>query len=250
MATVQTLTRDAASFIDDAFRLIGKLRIGEALEAAEQAQALEILQVLMADIQADSSTPHKRALVQVPLVAGQGMYEINTTYFVIDVHHVQYVETGGSNVDRPLTRMSEGMYRQWPQKAQQGSVSQYWYDRSPVSSLYTQAATDATPDATKLYIISTPTAQAVANGAQLNINASVRYAVPTLVTDAMDIPQEWYRAFLYRFAVELDMNFGGGAPEMIYPMATELWETAMANARPDTVEFVYDLDTNLDYEHG
>lgn len=73
-------------------------------------------------------------LVEVPLVAGQSTYAVpGSTIMVLDAY-----TTTSSNIDRVIMPISRTEYASYPNKAQQGFPTSYWYDRltSPTLTLW------------------------------------------------------------------------------------------------------------------
>lgn len=73
-------------------------------------------------------------LVEVPLVAGQTTYAVEgNTIMVLDA----YTTTSGG-IDRVIMPISRTEYASYPNKAQQGFPTSYWYDRlvSPTITLW------------------------------------------------------------------------------------------------------------------
>jgi len=235
MATVRTLARDAAYIINGSFRLLKKLRAGDTLEVEEETQALEILQDMMRAWEVDDTPLFKKESLRVTLVASQGMYELNTLGNVRDVHHAQYVDNVGG--DFPLDLMPGRTYLDFPVKDTEGVPTQYWFDRSPSSYLPSEPATDASPQAAKLYLWPKPYVAVVANGGVVDLQVSVPFAVPTLTTDPLDVPESWYKALRYCLAAELWEEYGGND---IRGQAREMWEDILDDYRPAFVDFEMD----------
>ena len=73
-------------------------------------------------------------LVEVPLVQGQTTYAVDgNTIMVLDAY-----TTTGSGIDRVIMPISRTEYASYPNKAQQGFPTSYWYDRlvSPTMTLW------------------------------------------------------------------------------------------------------------------
>ena len=234
MATTNQLTRDAEYLIYRAFRLLKKVRPGDTMEADELTGALEVLQDMMRNWQNGDTPTHKRTAITVALVAGQGMYELNSLGRVRDVHHARLVYT--DNFEIQLTTMNAVDYLSMPTKETNGVPSQYWFDRSPSSHIIAEPASDTSADAAKIYLWPRPDTTVVANGGLLQLRVSVPYEVPTLLTDPMDIPQEWYEAVAYCLAKELYTEYGGNAD--VIPLAMQKWQDVLDGDRPSYVEIV------------
>lgn len=236
MATTQSLIQPASYFIYRAFRVLKHISPNETLEPFEIADALEVLQDMMRDWQVGDTPLHKRVTVDIPLLQGVEMYETGrgSVYNALDIHNVRYV-SGVQNYSHQLNIMDEVTYLGFPNKTQQGTPAQYHFSRTP-GALGAAIPTDLTNDATKLYIWPTATAQDVANGAVLRCLISQPYAIPQLETDAMDIPQEWYRAVVYKLAAELFDEYGGN--DIVIPKAAELWAKVLDDFRPAYIDIV------------
>lgn len=73
-------------------------------------------------------------LIEVPLVAGQTTYAVDgNTVMILDAY-----TTTGSGIDRVIMPVSRTEYASYPNKAQQGFPTSYWYDRliSPTITLW------------------------------------------------------------------------------------------------------------------
>lgn len=73
-------------------------------------------------------------LIEVPLVAGQATYAVDgNTVMILDAY-----TTTGSGIDRVIMPVSRTEYASYPNKAQQGFPTSYWYDRliSPTITLW------------------------------------------------------------------------------------------------------------------
>jgi hypothetical protein len=73
-------------------------------------------------------------LVTVPLIEGQGTYAVDgNTIMVLDAY-----TTTGSGIDRVIMPISRTEYASYPNKAQQGFPTSYWFDRliSPTITLW------------------------------------------------------------------------------------------------------------------
>lgn len=235
MATVRTLARDAQYVINRSFRILKKLRAGDTLEADETAQALEVLQDMMRGWEVGDTPLFKMETLQVTLVASQGLYELSTLGNVRDVHHAQYVDNVGG--DYPLDLMAGRTYLDFPAKDTLGNPTQYWFDRSPSSYLPSEPATDTSPQAAKLYLWTKPSANVVANGGVVNLRVSVPFAVPTLVTDEMDVPEAWYDTVCYCLAAKLWEEYGGND---VRNQAAAMWNEVLDDYRPAFVDFQMD----------
>lgn len=73
-------------------------------------------------------------LIEVPLVQGKSTYAVNSnTVMVLDAY-----TTTGSGIDRVIMPISRTEYASYPNKAQQGFPTSYWFDRlvSPTITLW------------------------------------------------------------------------------------------------------------------
>ena len=246
MATTQDLTRTAEYYINRALRVLRKLSAGETPEPEEQADALEVCQEMMRGWEKPDAALHRQIAIDLPLRAGIGFYELTvddaatgyTGQRVLDIHHVQYVESTSSTyvTEYPLTRIDGDTYRQFPNKTTEGSPSQYWFDRSPTSYVTGQPATDLTPDAANLYVWPAASTALQNNGGFLRLAVSVPYKVPQALTDVVDIPQEWSQAFVYKLASDLYDEYGGNAD--VVPKAQVLWDEVLEGNRPAYIDLI------------
>lgn len=234
MANTNNLTKDAEYFIYRAFGKLKKIRSGDTLETEEVYGALETIQDMMRGWQNGDRPTFKKTGLSITLTAGKGMYELNTLARVRDVHHARIVASNGMEVQ--LTPMNGDEYLSMPAKDTTGMPSQYWFDRSPYSHLPSETATDTSPDAAKIYLWPKADASLVSMSAKLHMRVSVPYLIPTALEDVLDIPQEWYDAFIYCLAAELYSEYGGNSD--VIPLSREKWEAVREADRPSYIDII------------
>lgn len=143
--------------------------------------------------------------VTTPLVAGNPTYSVDpATVVILDA----YVSSGSPEIDRVILPISRTEYASYPNKAQEGYPTTYWFDRTltPLVTLWP-----------------------VPDGSQTNL---VYYAVlriqDTNMTGAqqVDIPPIWLEAFAYGLAQRLAVIWAPEKAMALKPLADEAYEIA------------------------
>lgn len=151
--------------------------------------------------------------VEVPLVAGQGTYSVDSnTVVMLDA----YITVGGS--DRIIMPISRTEYASYPNKAQEGQPTVFWFDRllSPTVTLWP-----------------------VPDGSQ----TSMSYYRVRRIQDAnlagseqMDVPYLWLEAMIYGLAFRLAQIWAPEKVAEMKPMADEAYQIA-ASQNVETSSF-------------
>lgn len=144
-------------------------------------------------------------LVTVPLVQGTSTYSVDpSTVVMLDA----YIEYGSPPIDRIITPISRTEYASYPNKAQQGFPTSFWFDRllSPTVTIWP-----------------------VPDGSQ----TSLKYYRAVQVQDAnlsgaqsLDVPYLWMEAFAYGLAERLAMVWAPDKLPLIKPAADEAYDIA------------------------
>lgn len=146
-------------------------------------------------------------LVTVPLVAGVSTYGVDaSTVVMLDA----YIEYGSPAIDRIILPISRTEYASYPNKAQQGFPTTFWFDRllSPTVTLW--PVPDGSQTSLKYYKV---------NRIQdANMNG----------TQEVDVPPIWLEAFAYGLAQRLAMIWAPEKAALMKPMADEAYEIAAA----------------------
>lgn len=152
------------------------------------------------------------SLVTVPLVAGTATYSVDaSTVVMLDA----YIEYGSPAIDRIILPISRTEYASYPNKAQQGFPTTFWFDRllSPTVTLW--PVPDGTQTSLKYYKV---------NRLQdANMNG----------TQDVDIPPIWLEALAYGLAERLAMIWAPDKVAVFKPMADEAYQIA-ANQNVET----------------
>jgi hypothetical protein len=148
-------------------------------------------------------------LVTVPLVAGQSTYSVDANTVMILDAYLGITNTGGPEIDRIIMPISRTEYASYPNKAQQGFTTVYWFDRllSPTITLW------PVPDG---------------NSAQILKYYRVRQIQDSNFTNGqnVEIPYLWLEAFAYGLAARVAMIFAPDKVPLLKPMADESYQIA------------------------
>lgn len=146
-------------------------------------------------------------LQTIPLVQGTSTYSVPAnTVMMLDV----YISTtsGGQTIDRLILPVSRTEYASYPNKAQQGFPTTYWFDRllSPTVTIW--PVPDGTQTSLKYY--------------------RVRRLQDADISNATDIeiPYLWMEAFAYGLALRLAQTWNPQMIAMLKPMADESYQIA------------------------
>jgi hypothetical protein len=146
-------------------------------------------------------------LVTVPLVAGTASYSVNSnTVVMLDA----YIEYGTPAIDRIILPISRTEYASYPNKAQSGFPTTFWFDRqlSPTVTLW--PVPDGTQTSLKYYKVS--------RIQDANMNG----------TQEVDVPPIWLEAFAYGLAQRLALIWAPDKVVALKPMADEAYQIAAA----------------------
>jgi hypothetical protein len=144
-------------------------------------------------------------LVTVPLVQGTASYSVDAnTVVMLDA----YIEYGSPAIDRIILPVSRTEYASYPNKAQQGFPTTFWFDRllSPTVTLW--PVPDGSQTSLKYY--------KVMRIQDANMNG----------TQEVDIPPIWLEAFAYGLALRLAVIWSPDKVAGLKPMADEAYEIA------------------------
>lgn len=148
-------------------------------------------------------------LVTTTLVTGQATYPVEANTVVILDGYVTNNQTG-QDIDRIILPISRTEYASYPNKAQEGFPTVFWFDRllSPTVTLWPVPNTDNGP-------------------------ATFSYYRVTQIQDAdfqnsqtVDIPYLWLEAFAYALAQRLAMIWSPDKVALLKPMADEAYQIA------------------------
>lgn len=145
------------------------------------------------------------SLVTVPLVAGTSTYSVNpSTVVMLDA----YIEYGSPAIDRIILPISRTEYASYPNKAQQGFPTTFWFDRllSPTVTLW--PVPDGSQTSLKYYTVS--------RLQDANLTG----------TQEVDIPPIWLEAFAYGLAQRLAAIWAPDKIALLKPMADEAYQIA------------------------
>lgn len=146
-------------------------------------------------------------LQTIPLVQGTSTYSVPAnTVMMLDV----YISTtsGGQTIDRLILPVSRTEYASYPNKAQQGFPTTYWFDRllSPTVTIW--PVPDGTQTSLKYYRVRRLQDAAISNA-----------------TD-VEIPYLWMEAFAYGLALRLAQTWNPQMIAILKPMADESYQIA------------------------
>jgi len=144
-------------------------------------------------------------LVTVSLVQGTATYNVDpNTVVMLDA----YIEYGDPAIDRIILPVSRTEYASYPNKAQQGFPTTFWFDRllSPTVTLW--PVPDGSQTSLKYY--------KVMRIQDANMNG----------TQEVDIPPIWLEAFAYGLAMRLAVIWAPDKVVGLKPLADEAYEIA------------------------
>lgn len=145
-------------------------------------------------------------LVTRALVTGQSTYPVDAdTVVMLDA----YIENQ-DGVDRIITPISRTEYASYPNKAQEGFPTVFWFDRliSPTVTIWPVPNTDAGPVSLKYYRVTRIEDADFRNG------------------QTLDIPYLWLEAFAYGLAFRLAQIWSPPLSMTLKPMADEAYQIA------------------------
>jgi hypothetical protein len=145
------------------------------------------------------------SLVTTPLVEGTATYDVDASVVVmLDA----YIEYGDPAIDRIILPVSRTEYASYPNKAQEGMPTIFWFDRllSPTVTLW--PVPDGSQTSLKYY--------AVSRIEDVNMNG----------TEQVDIPPIWLEAFAYGLAFRLALIWAPDKAQVMKPLADEAYQIA------------------------
>jgi hypothetical protein len=146
-------------------------------------------------------------LQTIALVQGTSTYSVPAnTVMMLDVYIS--VTSGSQTIDRLILPISRTEYASYPNKAQQGFPTTYWFDRllSPTVTIW--PVPDGTQTSLKYYRVRRLQDAAISNA-----------------TD-VEIPYLWMEAFAYGLALRLAQTWNPQMIAMLKPMADESYQIA------------------------
>ena len=148
-------------------------------------------------------------LITEPLVTDQSTYTVpSNTVMILDA----YVTTDqtGEDIDRIILPISRSEYASYPNKAQQGFPTVYWFDRliSPTVTLWPVPNVTNGPRYLKYYRVRQIQDSALQGGTQV------------------EVPYLWLDAFAYGLAARLALIWAPDKLAMIKPLADEAYAVA------------------------
>ncbi len=146
-------------------------------------------------------------LQTIALVQGTSTYSVPAnTVMMLDVYIS--VTSGSQTIDRLILPISRTEYASYPNKAQQGFPTTYWFDRllSPTVTIW--PVPDGTQTSLKYYRVRRLQDAAISNA-----------------TD-VEIPYLWMEAFAYGLALRLAQTWAPQMIAMLKPMADESYQIA------------------------
>ena len=189
-----TITRD--QIIAGALRLLGVIGQGDTPDAAQLSDCSEALNLLIKAWEAEGLPLWSIKIQAIPVAASTTSYTIGVGQTInvakpLKVYQAYY-RNATSNVDIPMTSLSQQEYNMLGNKSTLGTPVQFYYENLR--------------DYGKLYLFPTPSAADVGN------NVYITYQCPfedfDSGTNNPDIPQEFYRALKYGLAADLVFEFG------------------------------------------
>lgn len=156
-------------------------------------------------------------LITVPLVQGQSVYPVDgNTVMILDAYMA--ITNSGPEIDRIIMPVSRTEYASYPNKAQQGFTTVYWFDRLISSDRSTGSAGPSitlwpVPDG---------------SSAQYLKYYRVRQLQDSEFTNGqtVEIPYLWLEAFAYGLAARLAVIWAPDKMIALKPMADESYQIA------------------------
>ena len=147
-------------------------------------------------------------LVTVPLVQGQATYPVDANTIVMLDTYITTV-SGGAATDRIILPVSRTEYASYPNKAQQGFPTTFWFDRllSPTVTLW------PVPDGSQTFLKYYRLIQIQ----DANLNG----------VQQMDIPYYFIEPFAYALALRLAQIWAPEKVQILKPFADESYQIAV-----------------------
>lgn len=182
-----------------------------ALTQEHMVSARMAANLLLADWANETPNLWKVDLVTTTLVAGQATYDVDAkTVMILDAYMT--IDNGVSPaIDRIITPVSRSEYATYPNKAQQGFTTVFWFDRllSPTVTLW-PVPDGSSAQYLKYYRVTQIEDAALINGA------------------TMDIPYRWMNAFADGLALQLARSWNPSLVPIIQPFADKSYARAYA----------------------
>jgi hypothetical protein len=211
MATTDTDT--VRDLIESAFRKIGVVAVDEAMQADQAEQGLRALNRMVKAWQNKGYNLWSVASQSVTLTTA-AVYTLNPVR-PLDILSCRLKRSG---VEMPMIRVTRDEYDNLPVKSAQGTPTQFYYDRQR--------------EAARLYVWPV---LAAAAGETLEITYTREFEDMAL-TDAPDLPGEWYDAAVYGLGSRLADDYMVNAPNVIARAEEEL-RLALAFDREGSIWF-------------
>jgi len=211
----------AAQVITYALGKIGVLRANTPANANEAAGALIELDCMMKEWGLTGPYLSTRREAAITLAANTASYDLASLTNPLRVMHARYRNSSG--IDLPMEWLDHDAYFSLPQKTSSGPPTQYFFD--PQSAHQT------------FYIWPVPpsvTTETIQYTYQRRINDI------GLITDNIDVPQEWLSTVGYGLATRLcdDYGISDAVSERIHTRASQLRQLAMDFDREPVVQFM------------
>jgi hypothetical protein len=146
-------------------------------------------------------------LQTIPLKQGCSTYKVPAnTIVMLDAYIVQ--SNGSQNIDRLILPISRTEYASYPNKAQQGFPTTYWFDRLLSPTVTVWPVPDGNECAFRYYRVRQIQDAALADGSQV------------------EVPYYFLEAFAYGLAQRLAMVWAPDKVAMLKPMADESYDIA------------------------
>lgn len=214
MATTGTETvRDLCT---QALRKSGNLAFGEDAPAEDMAAAVDELNVMLKGWQ------NKEWMLWA--VTGGSLTLTTAASYTLDPVRPLQINSARlrrNGIDMPMERMTRQAYDSLPNKASQGTPTQFYYDRQREAAL--------------LYVWPV---LAAANGETIEFTYERELEDISSANDTLDLPGEWWEAAIYNLAARLMETTPTGGQSPIVPQRAEiLLREALAFDREGSVYF-------------
>jgi hypothetical protein len=143
----------------------------------------------------------------IPLVQGCNTYQVpSNTIVILDGYYT--INSGTAEIDRIMLPVSRSEYASYPQKAQQGAPTVFWFDRLICPTVTLWPTPNGQQAAFKYYRLRQTQDTVMTNGAQI------------------EIPYYFLEAFCFGLALRLAMIWAPDKVPMLKPLADEAWMIA------------------------
>lgn len=217
---VDLLTKTAAQMIKRAFRLINVVPATQNVPAADELDAIGVLNTMLQEWATDGVTPWRKQSATITPV--QGQVEYNIVQRPLDIIEIRWTYNGN---EIPMYELEHDEYFELPQKTNEGTPTQFYYRRNVLDgTLFVWPAPHAIT--TQLF----------------DLTYDRRPQIVTASTEEVDVPQEWFEVVEYNLAARLADEYGakGEVVNRVIQRAENLYSKIQMFDRQGAVYFIPD----------